>query len=69
MARRHADGWARARRDLKAVRDSRGCECFQAQQAAEKALKAPLRPWNHSLSCFSALMSAGTISKRSPTIP
>lgn len=48
MARRHADWLAQARRDLKAARDSfadgnyEWC-AFQAQQAAEKALKALLR--------------------------
>lgn len=48
MARRYQDWLEQARRDLKAARDSRRNEnyewaCFQAQQAAEKALKCLLR--------------------------
>ena len=48
MARRHEDWLAQARRDLKAAQDSLADEnyewcAFQAQQAAEKALKALLR--------------------------
>jgi len=48
MARRHEDWLAQARRDLKAARDSLADEnyewsAFQAQQTAEKALKALLR--------------------------
>ncbi len=59
MARRHRDWLEQARRDLKAARDSAEDEnfewsCFQAQQAAEKALKALLRyhnqePMGHTL--------------------
>ncbi len=48
MSRRHQDWLQQARRDLKAARDSASAEnyewaCFQAQQSAEKALKALLR--------------------------
>jgi HEPN domain-containing protein len=48
MSRRHQDWLEQARRDLKAARDSASAEnyewaCFQAQQSAEKALKALLR--------------------------
>jgi HEPN domain-containing protein len=48
MSRRHQDWLEQARRDLKAARDSASADnfewaCFQAQQGAEKALKALLR--------------------------
>ena len=48
MSRRHQDWLEQARRDLKAARDSALAgnyewACFQAQQSAEKALKALLR--------------------------
>ena len=51
--------FAQALRDLKAANDSLSCgnfewSCFQAQQAAEKAVKALLfahgrKPWGHSI--------------------
>jgi len=50
MPRRHEDWLAQAKRDLKAARDSLSSgnyewTAFQAQQAAEKALKALLQWW------------------------
>ena len=51
MARRHEDWLAQAKRDLKAARDSLEdgnyeWSAFQAQQSAEKAIKALLRYHN-----------------------
>ena len=52
MSRRYKDWLMQARRDLKAARDSLNAgnyewTAFQAQQGAEKALKALLRYHNH----------------------
>jgi HEPN domain-containing protein len=52
MSRRYQDWLMQARRDLKAARDSLNAgnyewTAFQAQQGAEKALKALLRYHNH----------------------
>lgn len=51
MARRYEDWLAQARKDLKSAQDSEAAgnyewACFQAQQSAEKAVKALLRYHN-----------------------
>ena len=76
MARRHQDWIAQAREDLRAARHSLGGErfewaAFQAQQAAEKALKALLRFHNREVEGHSVahlLRDVGEFEKVAPEL-